>query len=206
MFKKILNLFSQPKKQNPAQQTRIEQNYSSAKSNIKSLTKDVAVLTAELEYMSGAAKEKAAQLLGQAGQRLPLIETTLEGAYIAGKLTDDEAASLYWQTVEVKNSLSVLRQRKIYRNNLQLLQAQLAAQQLTVLTGELKDQLHLNMAEQQKQIELAANSELQGIYQQNLTLYQEMLEGKRPYAPLKLLNEISHNEQQLVQLDVSLVD
>lgn len=205
MFKKILSLFSQPKKQNPAQQARIEQNYASAKSNIKSLTKDVATLAGELEHISGPAKDKAAQLLSQAGQRLPLIETKLEGAYAAGKLTDDEAASLYWQTVEVKNSLSVLRQRKIYRTNLQLLQAQLAAQQLTVLTGELKDQLHLNVAEQQKRVELAANPQLQGIYQQNLTLYREMLEGKRPYAPLKLLNEINQNEQQLAKLDADLV-
>lgn len=205
MFKKILGLFSKPKKQDPAQQTKIEQSYFSAKSNIKSLTKDVATLTAELEYMSGSAKEKAAQLLGQAGQRLPLLETQLKGAYAVGKLTEGEAASLYWQTVEVKNSLSVLRQRKIYRNNLQLLQAQLATQQLTVLTEELKDQLHLNVAEQQQQIELAANPELQGIYQQNLSLYQEMLAGKRPYAPLKLLNEINHNEQQLAKLDAELV-
>ncbi len=204
MFKKILSFFSQTKKPDPAQQAKIEQSYTSAKSNLKSLTKDLTTLAAEPDYISGPAKAKAAQLLSQARERLLLIETKLEHAHLHGQLTEDEARAWYWETVEVKNSLSLLRQRKIYRNNLQVLQAQIAAQQLAVLTGEMKDQLQMNMAEQEKQIAAASSLAVQSIYQRNLELYREMLEGKRPYVPLKLLNEVSQVEQELNKLDTDL--
>jgi hypothetical protein len=42
------------------------------------------------------------------------------------------------------------------------------------------------------------------IHRRNLELYQQMLAGERPYAPLHLLSKVTYTEQALEEIDADL--
>lgn len=111
-----------------------------------------------------------------------------------------------------RQTLAALTRRQIHRRNLTRLQAQLKAQQLELSPEQLQKTLHpliittqeaIQALEQQARLnpQQRHEQELLAVHRRNLTFYQEMLAGARPYAPVALLNQIAVEEQALEAID-----
>lgn len=113
---------------------------------------------------------------------------------------------------DTEKNLRILKLRGVHRRNLNMLEKQLAMRQSALTMDELQVTLQPQISREQEVVRsLEAKEkldpheqELPGIHRCNLELYQQMLAGKRPYAPLHLLNQVISEEQALADIDADL--
>ena len=142
------------------------------------------------------------------------IETELERLNEKKSITNKAVITLKGKMGYTGGGLAVLKRRQTHQRTLDILENQLAAQQLTDLTDELRTRLQQEIEHAETQInQIRLKEQLQtsdqkilATYQQNLELHQEMLAGQRPYAPIKLLNEIIHQREALKTIDRQFTD
>jgi hypothetical protein len=108
--------------------------------------------------------------------------------------------------------LSILVQRGIHRKNLNIAEAQLAQQQSALPKDALQTLIQPFLDQEQEKVQALEEKDdldpykqrLLPIHRQNVELYQQMLTGERPYAPLVLLNQIIFQEEALKDIDTKL--
>ncbi len=170
-------------------------------------------LSAEMEHMPVEAKTGAAHLLGQAEQEF--LGWTKEWNTLNAQSEPPAIAikELTYGILNTEHKLSILRERLAYRRNLNLLEQQLAMQQMALPKDKLQEILSPAINEATEKIHsLKAKSRLNAheqkileIYQHNLELHEQILAGERLYAPLSLLNNITSQEKNLKRIDTRLV-
>jgi hypothetical protein len=105
--------------------------------------------------------------------------------------------------------LHTLKLRYNYRRRFSLLEEQLARQEVVLTEDNLQTTVQPQARQIQQQIQTLEtkekltphNQNILKIYRRNLELCQQMLAGKRPYAPLTLLSELTDLEQTLTDID-----
>lgn len=169
-------------------------------------------LSGEVDDIPAEAKAGAVRLLDQAKRQLPNLEEEWNVLSTQPEPSRKALQALIARISDTQGSLSILVQRGVHRRNLNRLEEQLAMQSSALPMDALQAILQPQISREQEQVrsleakeKLASHEQkLLAIHRRNLELYQQMLAGERPYAPLVLLNQLIHEEQALKEIDADL--
>ncbi len=169
-------------------------------------------LSSEVDYISAEAKAGAVRLLDQVKQQFSHLEGEYNVLSTQPELSEEALQDLKVRISRPLVSLSILKQRGVHRRNLELLEKRLEMQQVSLPADALQATLQPRISHEQEQVQsLEAKEKLDrheqkllAAHRRNLELYQQMLAGERPYAPLPVLNQIISIEQTLEKIDADL--
>ena len=181
---------------------------SSAQEGLENFLKILETTTQELDFVPEESQSGATQLVDWGKSQLPAFEE--EWSTLRQQPASEDGLRAFISRIAVaREKLSILVQRGIYRGNLGILQKQLALQQSALTKDELRTTLHPQMdfeiakikdLETKKRLD-TDDQETIAIHRNNLKIYQEMLSGQRPYAPLHLVNSVVAQEQAIREID-----
>jgi hypothetical protein len=215
MLSRILSLFRRQSNESAIAQTEdtkdIETLRRRAEEKLGKFRQTLEHLSGEVDYIPAEAKAGAVRLLGQAKQQLSHLEEEWDMLSTQPEPSKKALQALIAKISHTKE-LSILAERRIYRSNLNRLEEQLAMQPSALPIDALQAILQPQISyEQEKLRSLEAKGKLDpheqkllAVHRRNLELYQQMLAGERPYAPMHLLNQIIHEEQALKEIDADL--
>jgi hypothetical protein len=216
MLKRILNLFRQPGKNVEPEPGKTSTTVNvpwltpdTVEKALESLHRALEKISSEPDYVSAEAKTGAIQLLDQAKQESSQWEKEWQRLNSQPEPPQEALRALHLQLSATERSLFILVKRGLVRRRLNIVAAQLAQQQSALPQETLQSLIQPHLAQEQEKVQAlekeapldSAQQKLLAIYRGNVELYQQMLAGERPYAPLYLLNEVSAQERELKDID-----
>ncbi len=186
--------------------------YDKAAENLESFRKELKILTDELDYLPEQIRDKATQLLNIAKSQLLQLENEWNTLRQQRSISEEPLQAFIAQIARHREDISILVQRRIHRANLGMLEKQLALGQSALTQAQLDATLRPQMEFEREKIRLleekkqptASEQEILAIHRNNLQIYQEMLSGQRPFAPLHLVNSVTIEEQAIQAIDKSI--
>jgi DNA polymerase sigma len=216
MLSRIFSLFRRQRNESAVAQTEstkdIEALRQRAEEKLGEFRQTLEHLSGEADYVPAEARAGAVHLLDQAKQQLLHLEEEWEVLSTQPEPSEKALQALIAKISHTRKSLSILVQRGIHRRNLNRLKEQLAMRQSALTRDELQVTLQPQISREQEEVQsLEAKEKLDSheqevlaIHRRNLELYQQMLAGERPYAPMYLLNQVIYEEQALGKIDADL--
>jgi hypothetical protein len=143
---------------------------------------------------------------------LSALEKEWNGLDVKSEAAEEALKAIQSSVSVARSDLNILILRCNHRRRHSLLEEQLASQQLALTQKQLQTTLQPQVSQIQGQIQSLQDKEklsshdqnMLKIHQRNLELCQQILAGKRLYAPLTLLSELSDLEQTLTEIDIKL--
>jgi len=187
----------------------LKPQYENAKDDLDKFRKTVETAINELDFVPKESQVGARQLVDIGKSQLSEFEKEWSIRHQQQPASEDLLGAFINRMALERGKLSILMERAIYRKNLGILESQLALQK-SALTKEalettLRPQINFEL---QKLSILEAKQRLDpdeqqraAIHKNNLKIYQEMLSGQRPYAPLYLVNSAVVEEQAIQDID-----
>jgi len=183
--------------------------YDKVAENLENFRNELKTITDELDYLPKQIRGAATQLLDIARSQLSQLEKEWDNLRQQRSLSDEALQTFVTQIARHKDGFSILVLRRIHRRNLGVLEQQLALSQSALTQAELETTLRpqmdfekekIRLLKEKKQLDLNEQKIL-AIHGSNLQIYQEMLSGQRPYAPLHLVNSVTMEERALQEID-----
>jgi len=186
--------------------------YDKAAENLESFRRELKVLTDELDHLPEQIRDKATQLLDIAKSQLLQLEKEWNTLRQQRSTSEEPLQTFIAQIARYREDISILVRRRIHRANLGMLEKQLALGQSALTQAQLDATLRPQMDFEREKIRLleekkrptASEQEILAIHRNNLQIYQEMLSGQRPFAPLHLVNSVTMEEQAIQAIDKSI--
>lgn len=187
----------------------LEQLYNNAKEGLENFRKTLETTTNELDFVPEESQPGAIRLVDNGKSQLAELEEEWNNLHQSQSASKEILQAFIKRIAIERENLSVLVQRAIHRRNLGILKNQLALRQSALTKDELETTLRPQMdielenitALEEKQRLDANEQERLTIHRNNLTIYQEMLSGQRPYAPLFLVNQVTSQQQAIQDID-----
>ena len=183
--------------------------HENAKASLENFQRTLETTTEELDFVPEEGQFSAARLVERSKSQLPGLEAEWNTLRKQQSASDDQLKAFISRLEAERGKLSILVARRIHRQNLGILQSQLARQQSALTTEQLQATLRPQMDFEVTQIDRlqakkqldSAGQELLRIHRNNLEIYETMLSGQRPFAPLHLVNSVALEEQAIQKLD-----
>jgi hypothetical protein len=186
----------------------LKQMYENAKEEFENFRKTVETAANELDFVPEESHSGAKRLVDLSRSQLPGFEEAWNT--LRQQPASEDGLRTFTNHIAVeREKLSMLVERGIYRGNLGVLQQQLALQQSALTQDALQMILgpqmdfeiqNINTLEAKKRLD-PDDQELLAIHRHNVHIFQEMLSGQRPYAPLYLVNSVTAQEQAIREID-----
>jgi hypothetical protein len=210
MFKKIRTILRSTDK-TPASGLpgNLELLYESAKEGFEEFVLTLEMTAQELDFVPEASQSTAVGLVDLGKRQLPALEEEWNTLRQQRPVSEDDLQAFISRMADVSGKLSILVERGIHRKNLGILEQMLALQQSALTEDQLQTTLRpqmdfeieaINRLESRKRLD-PVDAETVAIHRNNLRIYQEMLSGQRPYAPLHLVNSVTFEEQAIQEID-----
>lgn len=187
----------------------LKTQYDNAQENLEKFRKAVETAANELDFVPEESQVSAIRLIDIGKSQLSEFEKEWGILRQQHPTSEDNLGAFINRISSERGKLSILMERAIYRRNLGILENQLAAQQSALTKEQLETTLRpqmnfeikkINALEAKKRLEIAEQQRM-AIHKNNLKIYQEMLSGQRPYAPLHLVNSLAAQEQAIQDID-----
>lgn len=183
--------------------------YENAKASLEKFQRTLETATEELDFVPAESQSGAARLVEQGKRQRPVLEEEWDTLRQQQSTPEDQLTAFIHRTEAESGTLSIFVERRIHRRNLGILEGQLALQQSALPAEQLQTILRRQMDFETGKISFleakerldSADQELLQIHRNNLRIYQEMLSGQRPFAPLHLVNSIALEEQAIQKMD-----
>jgi hypothetical protein len=197
----------------PKMPDKLRQLYEQAEENLEDFRKILQTTTTELDFLPERSRPGAIRLLDIGKSHLSELEETWGKFHRQQPASEGVLRAFIKQIAQYREDISILVQRGIYRKNLGIVEKQLALRQSALTKDELETTLRpqldfekerINLLETKKHLD-GNDQETLAIHRNNLKIYQEMLAGQRPYAPLALVNQVISQEQAIQDIDNRLV-
>jgi hypothetical protein len=187
----------------------LKQLYNNAKEGLENFRKTLETTTNELEFVPEESQPGAIRLVDIGKRQLSDFEEEWNNLRQSQSASKEMLQAFIKRIAIERENLSILVQRAIYRRNLGILENQLALRQSALTKAELETTLRPQMdfelgqitALEERQRLDANEQERLTIHRNNLNIYQEMLSGQRPYAPLSLVNQVTSQQQAIQDID-----
>jgi hypothetical protein len=188
---------------------KLRQLYDQAEEDLENFRKILKTTTDELDFLPERSRPGTIRLLDIGKSHLPELEKAWNDLRQQRPASEDVLRAFIKQIAHHRGNISILVQRGIYRKNLSILEKQLALRQSALTKDELEATLRpqmdfeierINLLEAKKRLDTDEQETL-AIHRNNLKIYQEMLSGQRPYAPLALVNQVTSQEQAIQDID-----
>ena len=191
----------------------LERVYHNAKESLDDFRKTVNTTENELDFMPEESQSGAIRLVKAGKSQLSKFDEEWANLDQQQSVSEDTLQTFIRRIFTERQNLSILVQRGIHRRNLGILEKQLALQQSALTKDALETTLRPQMdfelekiaaLEEKKRLD-ANDQERLAIHRNNLKIYQAMLAGQRPFAPLSLINQTASQEQAIQNIDKQLV-
>ena len=188
---------------------KLKQLYDHAKEDLENFRNTVETAANELDLVPEESQVGASRLVDRGKSQLSEFEEELNALHQQQPASEDILGAFINRLALESGNLSILMERSIYRRNLGVLEQQLALQQSALTPDALQRTLRPQMDFELEKIKMLETKkrldpdehELLAIHRNNLHIYQEMLSGQRPYAPLHLVNSVTSQEQAIREID-----
>lgn len=183
--------------------------YENAKADLEEFQRTLETTTQELDFVPEESQIGATRLVERSQGRLPALEEDWNTLRQQQPGSAEKFQAFISRIEAERGNLSILVERRIHRQNLGILEQVLALQQSALTQDQLQITLRpqmdfeldqINRLKAKKRLD-TADEELLAIHHNNLRIYQEMLSGQRPYAPLHLVNSVTLEEQAIQEID-----
>lgn len=209
----IAELEARPKKPNEPLDSKmsddLKQLYNNAQEGLENFRKTLETTTNELNFVPEESQPGAIRLVDIGKSQLPELEEEWNNLRQSQPISEEKLRAFIKRIAIERENLSILVQRGIYRRNLGILEKQLALRQSALTKDELETTLRPQMdfelekitaLEEKHRLDTDEQERL-AIHRNNLNIYQEMLSGQRPYAPMSLVNQVASQEQAIQEID-----
>jgi uncharacterized protein (UPF0335 family) len=185
--------------------------YENAKADLEDFQRELETTTQELDFVPEESQFGAARLVERSKSRLPALEEDWNTLRQQQPVSEDKLQAFMSRIEAERGNLSILVERGKHRQNLGILE-ELALQHSGLTQDQLQITLRpqmefeidrINRLEAKKPLD-TADKELLASHHNNLRIFQEMLSGQRPYAPLHLVNSVTMEEQAIQEIDTRL--
>ena len=185
--------------------------YENAKADLEDFQRELETTAQELDFVPEESQFGAARLVERSKSQLPALEEEWKTLRQQQPVSEDKLQAFMSRIEAERGNLSILVERGKHRQNLGILE-ELALQHSGLTQDQLQITLRpqmdfeidkINRLEAKKPLDIA-NQELLAIHHENLRIFQEMLSGQRPYAPLHLVNSVTMEEQAIQEIDTRL--
>ncbi|MEW5956553.1 MAG: hypothetical protein AB1801_02435 [Chloroflexota bacterium] len=212
MFKKVSNFFSSKNTgqgNSTPQEDKTKELYRLAQAELAGFSKTVGTATGELDFMPEESQPAAARLVDACKSELSKLEEEWNELY-QQQTASEETLRAFIKNIKIfKEKLFLFELRQTHRRRLGAVEKQLAQHQSALTKEQLETVLrpHIDaqlagIATLEKKGRLdVREQQILAIHQGNLKIFEEMLSGQRPYAPLGLINEIAQVEQAIRDID-----
>jgi|SRR5689334_9924904 len=186
-----------------------KQQYENAKEDLEKFRKTVETAANELDFVPEESQVGAMQLVDVGKSQLSEFEKEWNILHQQQPAAEDILGAFINRVALEGGKLSILLERAIYRTNLGILESQLAFQQSALTKEALETTLRpqmdfeiekISILESKKRLDTNEQQTV-AIHKNNLKIFQEMLSGQRPYAPLYLVNSVTSQEQAIQDID-----
>jgi hypothetical protein len=190
----------------------LKQLNDNAKMGLENFRKTVETAAKELDFLPEESQVGANRLVDRSKSQLSEFEEEWHTLHQQQPASEDILGAFINRLATESGNLSILMERAIYRGNLGILEQQLALQQSALTPEALQMSLRPQIDFELEKIKMLENKKrldpdehkLLAIHRNNLQIYQEMLSGQRPYAPLHLVNSVTSQEQAIREIDARL--
>jgi hypothetical protein len=209
----IADLEAKPKKPDEPLDAKMPDNlkqlYNNAQEGLENFRTTLETTKNELDFVPEESQPGAIRLIDIGKGQLLEFEEEWNTLRQSWSVSEEMLRAFIKRIAIERESISILVQRGIHRRNLGILEKQLALRQSALTKDELETTLRPQMdfelekitALEGKQRLDADEQERLTIHRNNLNIYQEMLSGQRPYAPLSLINQVARQEQAIQDID-----